>query len=423
MSEIHALFIICFVAVLAPLLARLPALVRTPVVVLELVLGILIGPSGAGWVTSQGAIGFLGEFGLTFLFFQAGFEFNPDKIGVAPLRLGALAWLVSLGLTSVFIGLLYIVGLVHAPLLVALVLPTTSFGILIPILRQTGDLESDFGRFVLGGAVIGELGPIILIAVALSHEHNIRHLHQTLLSMVFLATAIEAIFFARSLRSERLSRMIARWMGDSSVLPVRISLLLLLGLVSLANKLGMEMVLGAYTAGMMIAMLTKVEILQYRLTSIGSGFLIPLFFITSGVEFDLPAVVTSPATVARLILFCGGFLFIRFVPVFLYKHVLPERDLLPLALFSATTLPLVVAVTYLGVRTGDMLPENASALVGAAVIAVAVFPPLANLLRSKSEETRPDGVVAIAARRVANFASAQFSRFIVFISQKTQGKP
>ena len=423
MSEIHALFIICFIAVLAPLLARLPALIRTPVVVLELVLGILIGPSGAGWVTSQGAIGFLGEFGLTFLFFQAGFEFNPDKIGVAPLRLGALAWLVSLGLTSVFIGLLYIVGLVHAPLLVALVLPTTSFGILIPILRQTGDLESDFGRFVLGGAVIGELGPIILIAVALSHEHNIRHLHQTLLSMVFLATAIEAIFFARSLRSERLSRMIARWMGDSSVLPVRISLLLLLGLVSLANKLGMEMVLGAYTAGMMIAMLTKVEILQYRLTSIGSGFLIPLFFITSGVEFDLPAVVTSPATVARLILFCGGFLFIRFVPVFLYKHVLPERDLLPLALFSATTLPLVVAVTYLGVRTGDMLPENASALVGAAVIAVAVFPPLANLLRSKSEETRPDGVVAIAARRVANFASAQFSRFIVFISQKTQGKP
>jgi Kef-type K+ transport system membrane component KefB len=422
MSEIHALFIIGFIAVLAPLLAKLPALIRTPVVVLELVLGILIGPSGAGWVTSQGAIGFLGEFGLIFLFFQAGFEFNPDKIGTAPLRLGALAWLISLGLTSVFIGLLYIVGLVHAPLLVALVLPTTSFGILIPILRQTGDLESDFGRYVLGAAAIGELGPIILVAMALSHEHNIRYLHQTLLSMVFLATAIEALFFARSLRSERLSRMIARWMGDSSVLPVRISLLLLLGLVSLANKLGMEMVLGAYTAGMMIAMLNKVEILQYRLTSIGSGFLIPLFFITSGVEFDLPALVASPATLARLVLFCGGFLFIRFVPVFLYKHVLPERDLLPLALFSATTLPLVVAVTYLGMRTGDMLPENASALVGAAVITVAVFPPLANLLRSKPKEARPNDAVAIAARRVADLASSQFSRFIDFFSQKIWGK-
>jgi Kef-type K+ transport system membrane component KefB len=420
MSEIHALFIIGFIAVLAPLLARLPALDRTPVVVLELVLGILVGPSGVGWVTSQGAIGFLGEFGLIFLFFQAGFEFNQGKIGIAPLRLGALAWLVSLGLTSVFIGLLYIVGLVRAPLLVGLMLPTTSFGILIPILRQTGDLESDFGRYVLGAAAVGELGPIILVALALSQEHN--YLHQTLLSMVFLATAVEALFFARSLRSERLSRMIARWMGDSSVLPVRISLLLLLGLVSFANKLGMEMVLGAYTAGMMIAMLTKVEILQYRLTSIGSGFLIPLFFITSGVEFDLPALLTSPASLARLILFCAGFLFIRVLPVLLYKHVLPERDLLPLALFSSTTLPLVVAVTYLGVRTGDMLPENAHALVGAAVITVAVFPPLAILLRSTSEETRADGAVAIAARRVADFALAQFSRFIVFISQKTWGK-
>ncbi len=420
MSEIRALFIIGFIAVLAPLLARLPALIRTPVVVLELVLGILIGPSGAGWVTSQGVIGFLGEFGLIFLFFQAGFEFNPDKIGVVPLRLGALAWLVSLGLTSVFIGLLYIVGLVRAPLLVGLMLPTTSFGILIPILRQTGDLESDFGRYVLGAAAIGELGPIIMVALALSQEHN--YLHQTLLSMVFLATAVEALFFARSLRSERLSRMIARWMGDSSVLPVRISLLLLLGFISLANKLGMEMVLGAYTAGMMIAMLTKVEILQYRLTSIGSGFLIPLFFITSGVEFDLPALLTSPASLARLILFCAGFLFIRVLPVLLYKHVLPERDLLPLALLSSTTLPLVVAVTFLGVRTGDMLPENAHALVGAAVITVAVFPPLAILLRSTSEETRADGAVAIAARRVADFAFARFSRFIVFISRKTWGK-
>ena len=421
MSEIHALFIIGFIAVLAPLIARLSAFILMPAVVLELMLGILIGPSGAGWVTSQGAIGFLGEFGLIFLFFQAGFEFNPGKIGAAPLRLGALAWLAALGLASVFIGFLYLAGLVRAPLLVGIVLPTTAFGMLIPILRETDELDSNFGRYVLGTAAIGELGPLILAPLVLAQAHQ--HLHQTLLSMVFLAIAIGAIVFARGLRSERLSRMIARWMGDSSILPVRISILILLGAVSLANELGMEMVLGAYTAGMMIAMLTKVEILQYRLMSIGSGFFIPLFFITSGIEFDLPALVTSPASLARLILFCAGFLFIRVVPVLLYKRVLPERDLLPLALFSATTLPLVVAVTYLGVRTGDMLPENASALVGAAVIAVVVFPTLAILLQSKSEEARPDGVVAIAAHRVADLASALFSRFIVFISQKTQGKP
>jgi len=102
--------------------------------------------------------------------------------------------------------------------------------------------------------------------------------------------------------------MIARWMGDSAILPVRISILILLALVSLANELGMEIVLGAYTAGMAIAMLvrgTKAELLEDRLTSIGSGFFIPLFFVTSGVEFDLPALVTSPASLARLFLFCA----------------------------------------------------------------------------------------------------------------------
>jgi Kef-type K+ transport system membrane component KefB len=187
----------------------------------------------------------------------------------------------------------------------------------------------------------------------------------------------------------------------------------------------MELVLGAYTAGMVIAMLvrdTRAEILENRLMSIGSGFFIPLFFITSGVEFDLAGLLTSPGSIARLILFCAGFFLIRIVPLRLYKGVLPENDLLPLALFSATTLPLVVAVTYLGVRTGDMLPENAHALVGAAVITVAIFPALAILLRAKGEGAQPKGVVAIAVHRLADLASAPVSRFAVFVTQKTSGK-
>ena len=418
MSEIHALFVMGFVAVFAPLLTRLPAFARMPAVVLELMLGILIGPSALGWVTSQGAIGFLGEFGLIFLFFQAEFEFNAEKIGAAPLRLGVLAWLAAFGLSGLFGGLLYAIGLLRAPLLIALVLPTTALGMLLPILRESGNLDTNFGRHVLGAAVVDELGPVILAAIVLAHQHH--HLHETILTIVFFAVAIGAILTAQRLRSAHLSVLIAWWMHDRSILPVRIAILILLGLVSFANELGMELVLGAYTAGMVIAMLvrdTRAEILENRLTSIGSGFFIPLFFITSGVEFDLPGLVTSPASLARLILFCAGFLIVRVIPVLLYKHVLPERDLLPLALFSSTTLPLVVAVTYLGARTGDMLPENASALVAAAVITVAVFPALAIVLRAKSEGAQPDGVVAIAVHRIADLASAQFSRFVVFVSQ------
>lgn len=423
MSEIHALFVMGFVAVFAPLIARLPAFSLLPAVVLELVLGIVIGPSGLGWVTSQGAIGFLGEFGLIFLFFQAGFEFDPEKIGAAPLRLGVTAWLAAFSLSILFAGLLYAIGLLRAPLLIALMLPTTAFGMLLPILHESGNLDTNFGRHVLGVAVAGELGPVILASIVLAHQHH--HLHETILTIVFFSVAIAAIVTAQRLRSRHLSLVIAWWMHDPSILPVRIAILILLGLVSFANELGMELVLGAYTAGMVIAMLvrdTRGEILENRLMAIGSGFFIPLFFITSGVEFDLPSLFASAGIMTRLILFCGGFLVIRIVAVRFYKGVLPEHDLLPLALFSATTLPLVVAVTYLGVRTGDMLPENATALVGAAVITVAVFPTLAIVLRAKAEGAEPKGAMALAVHRLAPLAAAQFSRFAGFVSEKTSGK-
>lgn len=422
MNEIRALFVIVLVAVLAPLLGRLPAFARTPIVVLELVFGILIGPGGANWVSSQGSIGFLGEFGLIYLFFQAGFEFNQEKIGTAQLRLGGLAWLVSLGLTGLFVGFLYLVGLLRAPLLVGIVLPTTAFGILIPILRDSGDLESDFGRYVLGAAAIGELGPMILAPVVLAHAHE--HLHQTIFAMVFFLSSIGATTLAKSARSEKLSLAIACWMADQSTLPLRISILILLGLISLANELGMEVVLGAYTAGVVIAILvrdTPGEILEDRLTAIGSGFFVPLFFITSGVEFDFPALVSNPSSLVRLLLFFAGLLLIRVLPVCLYKGVLGARDLLPLALLSSTTLPLVVAITFLGVRTGHMLPENATALVGAAVISVAVFPTLATWLRSRPQGAEPDRVGATLCG-LFDLASAKSSRFIDLIASRESGK-
>ncbi|WP_156898239.1 cation:proton antiporter [Methylocapsa acidiphila] len=419
MSEIYSLFIISLVAALAPLLGRLPQLAQTPVVVIELVLGILIGPSVANWVASDSTIGFLGIVGLSFLFFQAGLDFDKEKIGAQALRLGAIAWLASFGLACIFVGLLYFVGLLRAPLLVALVLPTTAFGILIPILRQTGDLDSDFGRYLLGLAAAGELGPVMLASVALAHANH--HLHQTLLSIGFLAIAVGAIFLARTLPADGLSRAIGRWMGDGSILPVRIAILILLGLVSLASELGMETVLGAYAAGVIVALLARgdaTEALVGRLTSISSGFFIPMFFITSGVELDLIGLVTSPASLLRLALFTLALLFIRIVPIRLYRGGLPDRDLLPLALLSSTTLGLVVAVTYLGVRTGQMSTENASALVGAAVISVAVFPTLAISLRAQSDEARAAGFPALIARRAGDFAATQLIRLKGLMSQK-----
>ncbi len=423
MEDIHALFLIGLTAVLAPLLARLPAFIRTPVVVLELALGILIGPGGANFVSSQGAVGLLGEFGLVFLFFQAGLEFDPDKIGAEPLRLGALGWLVSLCLTTVFITLLYFAGLLNSPLLVGIVLPTTAFGVLIPILEQSGELESEFGRYVLGSAAFGELGPMILAPVLLAHAHQ--HLHQTLLVMLFLLVIVGATLLAKSARAEGFSLTIARSMSDASSLPLRVAMAALLGLVSLANELGMEMVLGAYTAGIVIAILVRdmpAQALEDRLLAMGSGFFVPLFFVTSGMELDLPSLVTSPISLLRLVFFLLGFLIVRATPIFLYRHALMQRDLAPLGLLSATTLPLVAAITFLGVRTGHMARENAAALVGAAILSVAVFPTLAIWLRGRPDDARPDRGLVLALCGLGDRLSAEYARLAAFAASNRERK-
>ncbi|MBM3562063.1 MAG: cation:proton antiporter [Alphaproteobacteria bacterium] len=410
MIEFHTIFVISCIAVLAPLLNRIPVFARAPIVAIELLLGMLLGPSGAGLISEDSALNFLRDFGLVYLFFQAGFEFNQKDISGRPLRLGLYAWLVSLGLSIVISGLLYLIGLVEAPLLVALILPTTAFGILILMLRQAGGLDDEFGHYLLGIAAVSEIAPLILASIVLA-QHN-HHLHQTLLSALFIAIGLAAIFFLKRARSVRLADSVVRWLGDGELLPIRISLVILLGFVSFADRLGMELVVGSYMAGMAVAALvhgTKAEILEERLTAIGSGFLIPLFFIESGAAFNFPALVSSPASVARFAVFCVAFLLIRLAPLNLYKGTLPERDMPAFALLSSSTLPLVVALTYLGMGRGQLAPETASALVGAAMVTVTAFPTMAFWLRGAQRQSRLESGASFVAHAVADWFSAQAS--------------
>ena len=311
MNEFGGVFAISCVAVLAPLLIRLPAFALMPVVGLELVLGVLIGPSVMGLVTNDNTIKFLAEFGLVFLFFQAGLESKRDEIGRAELRLGAFAWLASFALAVGFVGLLYLFGMVRSPLLIALILPTTAFGVLIPILRQTGELHSNFGRHVLGLAAIGELGSVATGLDRLGGgkastpsdvlEHRV--LRAGLRRHHFAFDAANQWFFREAVA--------LAWTRDDELLLLRISLLVLLGFVFLADSFGMEAVVGAYAAGMAVAVFFSGcggRALENRLTSIGSGFFIPLFFTASGVAFDLPSLVSSPANIGRLLLFTAGVL-------------------------------------------------------------------------------------------------------------------
>ncbi len=410
MNDFRALFMISLAAVLAPLLNRIPALQRVPLVAIELVLGVIIGPGLAGLVTIDQTIDFLKELGLVFLFFQAGFEARRHEISLPALRLGAKYWLLAFSLAVVFSSVLYAVGLVKGVVLLAIILPTTAFGILVPVLKQGGEMGTRFGDYLLGAAAFGELGPLLFASIALAAEKH--HLHQAFLSLFFLALAIASIFLLIRLISSLRVTSLSDWLKNSGVFPVRAAVLVLLGYVALANNFGMETVAGAYAAGMVVAVLESVtgdDSLEERLTSIGSGFLIPVFFIASGITYDLQALVSDGASIAQFVLFCFAFLFIRLAPLFFYRGVLAGADLPALALMTAATLPLVVAISYLGVQSGQMRPNTATALVGAAFVTVTAFPSFAQWLRAQPEKNQLAGLINRGCATLANTGANWYS--------------
>lgn len=416
MHDFRALFFISLAAVLAPFLNRWPLLARTPIVAIELLLGVMIGPSFANLLSSDETITFLKELGLVFLFFQAGFEIKHYQIGRPELRLGAVAWLISFICALAFSSLLWASGLIGAPFLVAIILPTTAFGILIPVLKQSGDLESALGRFVLGSAAVGELAPLILASIALAHEKH--HFHQALLSLMFLGIAAGSIYLVVKYRSETHIAQMAKWLGAGGVLPFRVAMFILLGFVSLADSFGMETVVGAYAAGMAIAMLAGAagdETLEDRLASIGSGFFVPLFFVVSGVTFNLPLLISSPSSIFQFFIFSLIFICIRLVPLCLYQRHLSQRDVLAQGLLSSTTLPLVVAITYLGAQSGQMRQETATALVGAAIMTVTAFPTLAFWLRSQTNESPVILFILKHTKRILDLFDPALSKLMRFI--------
>jgi Kef-type K+ transport system membrane component KefB len=388
-SQLASILVIAAVAALAPIVVALRLPLRIPIVVAEIALGILIGPQGLGLAKLDPLIEFLGQFGLGFLFFLAGLEIDFARIRGRPAALAATGWLISIAAAFLIAGLLQAIGFVLSTLLVGVALSTTALGALMPILRDSGEMETRLGTFVLAAGAVGEFGPIVLTGLLLSGTSN--HLVSAVLLLVFMALAVGAAVIALHFHPPRLLQLIARAMHASAQLAVRLSLLILLGFLFLADSFGLDVLLGAFAAGVIVSVSSareQAEPLREKLEGIGFGFLIPIFFISSGMRFDLRALFQSAESLLRLPVFLALFFVVRGLPVFLYRRDLPRTDLAPLALFSSTALPTVVAITSIGVATGRMRPDNAAALVGAGMISVFLHPVLALTLRQRTKSVR-----------------------------------
>ena len=390
-----SLLVIVGVAALAAVLvlAISPRLV-IPVVVVELVLGIAIGPQVADLAQVDPTTEFLSNLGLGMLFFFAGYEIDFERIRGRPLTLAAMGWGLSLALAYGIGGILAAAGVVVSYLFTGSAMATTAIGTLIPILRDAGELKTKFGSYLLAAGAMGEFGPILLVTLILS-AHN--PVHEALILILFVAVAVATgILAVRS--AWRGWPLLERSLESSSQLAVRLSVVLVFGLVALAAELGLDLLLGGFVAGMITRVALRgqeVQVLESKLTAVGYGLLIPFFFVVSGMNFDLDALTSSTDAALKLVMFFFLFLVVRGTPaLLLYRSALGARDRAALAFYSATELPLVVAITTIAVDQGHMHSDTAAGLVGAAIISTLVFPLIGLRLRRDAEDKSDEGLGA-----------------------------
>ncbi len=383
----HAASLINFLVVvaaivLAPLIVDAIARVKVPVVVVEIALGIVIGPHVLGLAQRDAFVEGLGHLGLAFLFFLAGFEIDFGRIRGQPLTLAAYGWLLSLALSLAVAAALYATDVIVLVRYVAIAMTTTAIGTLMPMLRDAGEVETPLGRFILAAGALGEFGPIVLTALLLSHENS--QIGTLLLLITFGGVVLLAIRLAQRWHPVSIVRLARRTMNSSAQLPMRLSVLVLIALISVAVTLRLEFLLGAFAAGVIVAQAIKdiehddLEPLRIKYEGVSFGLFVPIFFVVTGMTFDLPALFSSVRSMLELPLFLALFLVVRGLPAWLlYRRVLPEASRRALALLSATQLPLTVAITALGLQQQQMRPSTAAAMVGAGMLSVFVFPLLA----------------------------------------------
>ena len=366
-----------------------------PVVVVELALGVVIGPQALDLAQVNSFTDFFADLGLGMLFFFAGYEIDIARIRGEPLRLALLGWALSLAIAYSLGGLLAAAGVVVSLVYVGSALATTAIGTLIPVLSDTGELRTRFGTYLLAAGAVGEFGPILLLTLVLSTQSAV---HNALILIAFVALAVTVAVLA--VRSAELTLpLFERTIETSSQLAVRWIVVLVFALALVASHLGLDLLLGGFAAGLItrqVLATREIPAFDSKLTAVAFGVFIPFFFVVSGMRLDVDALFASPSGVAKLAIFFVLFLVVRGTPaLLLYRGVLPlKEDRMALALFTATQLPLVVAITTVAVDGGHMRSSTAAALVGAGALSTLAGPLHGLRLRRIAAERRADGEAA-----------------------------
>ena len=385
-QELLTLVLVSLLAVLAPLTARgLGHWVRIPIVVFELVLGILVGPSLLGWAVPSDFVGVLSEFGLAMLFFVAGTEIDFTSLRGRTGRRSIWGWLLSLGIG---LGVGFILMRHEGAVVIAVALASTALGTLLPILRDNDELRTPFGKAVGAIGAVGEFGPLIAISLFLGGRSL--GLAAVVLA-VFALIAAGAIVAALRLPHGALHSFVNSSLHTSGQFAIRVVLLILTLLVAVSVVLDLDMLLGAFVAGMVWRLMMRDaaepdrEVVESKIEALAFGFLVPIFFIHTGLTFDLASLLAQPALLSLVPLAALALFVVRGLPSMLST---PEgsstKDRWSIAFLGATGLPIIVAVTTIGVEDKLIPATTATILVAGGMLSVLLYPLIGMLLRGDS---------------------------------------
>jgi Kef-type K+ transport system membrane component KefB len=371
----------------APLIVDLLPLPPLPPIVAEILAGIIIGPQLLDVARVDEPVHVLAQIGLVFLFFLAGLELSLDPSAGRILRGVAAAFAVSFVAAVVAAHLLEALGLAESPLLVAIILAATAFGIVVAVLKDAGEMGTSFGQLVILGASVADFSTVVLLSLFFSQEGSGIESTLVLLATLVLAAVAAGFAILRARRSERLVRSVSRLEETSAQIGVRITFVLLIGFVFMAEEFGLEVVLGAFLAGAAINFVDRDDALassglDRKLAGIGFGVFIPVFFVAGGMQLDLGALFDSPSSAALVPAALLALLVVRGVPALLYR--VERRQAMAAGLLQATSLPFVVAAAQIGVELDKISEATAAGLVAAGVLSVLLFPVTALALMRRT---------------------------------------
>jgi Kef-type K+ transport system membrane component KefB len=382
------LLIVTVVAAAVPFALGWVPRLRIPAVVLEIVAGVVLGPSVLGWVEVDLPVQVLAIFGLAFLLLLAGLEIELGGLRGRLLVVTGLGYAISLAV-AVLVGLgAQGLGWTGAPLFLAVALTATSLGLVVPVLKDAGRARDAVGQTTIAGASVADFAAIVLLTLLFSASGGGAGATAAFLAMFAALVVVLAVGLSRVRMSMRLGEVLVRLQDTTAEIRVRLVVVLLVAFVALAEKLGLETILGAFLAGALVGLVDRDSVshpqFRAKLDAIGYGFLVPVFFVASGVRLDLRGLIEEPTALLRVPVLLMALLVVRGLPAVLYRRSLGRVGAVAAGLLQATSLPFLVTAAQIGTATGRLSGTTAAALVCAGLLSVLIFPAVALTVLGRS---------------------------------------